>query len=55
MMKRKYLSPVVEVVASLLKSRLMNHSYGWADAKGFSSDEQEDGEEVIKSKNLWED
>lgn len=55
MMKRKYLSPVVEVVTSKLKGQLLGHSYGWADAKGFGSDEQEDDEDVIKNKNLWED
>ena len=51
-MKRKYLSPFVEVVASLLKDRLMGHSYGWADAK----EQTFENEETLfntDTKNIW--
>ena len=32
-MKKKYIRPTLDVVASKLSEQLMGHSYGWADAK----------------------
>ena len=54
-MKKKYFSPVIEVVTSQLKGQLMKHSNDWADAKGANPDEQNNDDEMIKNKNLWED
>ena len=55
MTKKKYIIPVVEVVASHLKGQLMDHSYGWADAKGTNDNDPENEDEIIVNKNLWED
>ena len=55
MMKKKYRSPIVEIVASRLDDQLMDHSYGWADAKGSGLDDQEGDEDIIENKKLWED
>ena len=55
MMKKKYIIPVVEVVASRLKGQLMDHSYGWADAKGTTDNEQENEDGQIQNRNLWDD
>ena len=32
-MKKKYIRPTLDVVASQLNEHLMDHSFGWADAK----------------------
>lgn len=55
MMKKKYLIPIVEIVASQLDDHLMDHSYGWADAKGSGLDDQEGDEDIIENKKLWAD
>ena len=55
MMKKKYRSPIVEIVASHLKGQLMDHSYGWADAKGTNDNDPENEEGQIQNRNLWDD
>ena len=55
MMKKKYISPILEIVASHLKGQLMDHSYGWADAKGTIDNDSEDEEGKIQNSNLWDD
>ena len=58
-MKKKYIRPTLDVVASKLSEQLMGHSYGWADAKGNPNgvwgDDQEDEDGQIQSRNLWDD
>ena len=55
-MKKKYIRPTLDVVSSQLDEHLMDHSYGWVDAKGnqdWIGEEDEDGQ--IQNKNLWDD
>ena len=59
-MKKKYIRPTLDVVASQLNEHLMDHSYGWADAKGGYSDgvwgdDQDPEDDQIQNRNLWDD
>ena len=54
-MRKEYIRPTIDVVASRLNEHLLDHSYGWADAKGNQDWLGEDEEDVIQNKNLWED
>ena len=58
-MKKKYIRPTLDVVASQLNEQLMKHSYDWADAKGDPNgvwDDDQNGEDgQIQSRNLWDD
>ena len=54
-MKKVYIRPTLDVVASQLNEHLLDHSYGWADAKGSQDWLGEEEEEVIQNKNLWDD
>ena len=51
-MKKKYIRPTLEVVASQLNEHLMDHSFGWADAK----EQTFENEETLfntDTKNIW--
>ena len=58
-MKKVYIRPTLDVVASQLYEHLMDHSYGWADAKGDPNgvwEDDQDGEDgQIQIRNLWDD
>ena len=52
-MKKKYIRPTLDVVASQLNEQLMDHSFGWADAK----EQTFENEETFfnrDTKNIWE-
>jgi len=55
-MKKKYIRPTLDVVASQLNVHLM-HSYDWAQTKGIDFDNEDpNGEEgQVQPKNLWDD
>ena len=51
-MKKKYVSPEIKVVNSVVEGAILDHSYGWADTKkGFFDEDDVDN---IKSNNLWD-
>lgn len=55
-MKKVYISPVTEIVASQMNQEVMaGHSQGWNDAKGINFDEDAQDEEDLTPKNLWDD
>ena len=61
-MKKKYLIPTIEVVASQLEGNLLSHSDDWADAKGNPGGwGGNGGGQVIENgkmqgnENLWDD
>lgn len=58
-MKKKYIRPTLDVVASQLNEHFMDHTFGWVDAKGTPNgvwDEDQNGEDgEIQPKNLWDD
>lgn len=55
-MKKVYISPVTEIVASQMNQEVMaGHSQGWGDAKGINFDEDAQDEEDLTPKNLWDD
>lgn len=57
-MKKKYISPVVEIVASQLNQEVLaGHSGEWGDAKDmtFSDGEEEVGNNDLQIKDLWDD
>lgn len=57
-MKKKYIRPTLDVVASQLSSNLMDHSNDWGGAKetnGFGDEDQENENGQIQIRNLWDD
>ncbi len=58
-MKKVYICPTLDVVASQLNEHLMDHSYGYADAKGTPNgvwdEDQNDEDGHVQNKNLWDD
>ncbi len=55
-MKKMYICPAVEIVASLLNQEVMaGHSGEWGDAKGFNFEDDEENEEKMEINNLWDD
>lgn len=57
-MKKMYISPAVEIVASLLNQEVLaGHSGEWGDAKDmtFSDGEEEVGNNDLQIKDLWDD
>ena len=56
-MKKMYICPAVEIVASLLNQEVMaGHSGEWGDAKGINFDDDEENENSdTEIKNLWDD
>ena len=56
-MKKLYISPAVEIVASLLNQGVLaGHSGEWGDAKGINFDDDEENENSdTEIKNLWDD
>ncbi|MCR5130265.1 MAG: hypothetical protein K6C10_02245 [Prevotella sp.] len=57
-MKKVYISPVIEIVATRLNEQLMQdgHSFDWADAKGLNfEDEDSDDDTNWSSKNIWDE
>ncbi len=55
-MTKRYISPAVEIVASLLNQEVLGHSGEWGDAKGISFDDSEENENNdTEIKNLWDE
>ena len=57
-MRKVYIRPETDVVASQLNEHLLDHSYGWADAKGNPDawdDENQSNVDGLKNRNLWDD
>lgn len=56
-MKKKYISPVVEIVASQLNQEVLaGHSGEWGDAKGINFDDDEENENSdTEIKSLWDE
>lgn len=56
-MKKLYICPVAEIVASQLNQEVLaGHSGEWGDAKGISFDDSEDNENNdTEIKNLWDE
>lgn len=57
-MRKEYIRPITDVVTSQLNINLLDHSYGWADAKGNPDawdDEDQSNVDDLKNRNLWED
>ena len=57
-MRKEYIRPITDVVASQLNNNLLDHSYGWADAKGNPDawdDENQSNVDDLKNRNLWDD
>ena len=60
-MRKKYISPTIDVVASQLNEHLLDHSYGWVEAKGTPNGWGGGGSQVIENgkmqgnENLWDD
>ena len=57
-MRKEYIRPETDVVASQLNEHLLDHSYGWADAKGNRDawdDEDQSNVDDLKNRNLWDD
>lgn len=55
-MKKKYIRPTLDVVASQLNEHLMDHSFGWADAKNQDmADEPAEKKplEDLQFRNIW--
>ena len=51
-MKKKYIRPTLDVVASQLNEHLLDHSFDWADAK----EQTFENEETLfntDTKNIW--
>ena len=56
-MKKMYISPAVEIFATLLNQEVLaGHSGEWGDAKGISFDDSEENEnDDTEIKNLWDE
>ncbi len=58
-MKKKYICPTLDVVASQLNENLLDHSNDWGVAKGTSNgvwdEDQNDEDGQALPKNLWDD
>ena len=56
-MKKLYISPAIEIVASLLNQEVLaGHSGEWGDAKGINFDDDEENENSdTEIKSLWDE
>ncbi len=55
-MKKVYICPEIEVTATKLNDEMMaGHSYDWGGAKGNEEFFENEDEETIKSRNLWDE
>jgi hypothetical protein len=54
-MKKVYICPETEVVKAHLAEHLLDHSLGWVDAKGNDEFFENEDEETLKSRNLWDE
>lgn len=58
-MKKKYIRPTLDVVASQLNENLLDHSNDWGGAKGTSNgvwdEDQNEEDGQAQPRNLWDD
>ncbi len=54
-MRKVYICPETEVVKSHLAEHLLDHSFGDVDARGNNDFFENEDEETIKSRNLWDE
>ena len=56
-MKKKYIRPTLDVVASQLNEHLMDYSFGWADAKEQNVEDVKEKKplEDLEFRNIWDE